>query len=262
MKKTFLARRNALFSSAKISFGVFALIFAVSMLLLRILAPNFFWHIFTPIFSAANTTTEASHSFFNGFRNTAKLALQNEMLIRENFALKNHNQAMLEKVRSVSGLVSGVDEIIAGVIVRPPESPYDTLVISAGAEDGVAEGMKAFGYGGVPIGAVSSVLNNFSRITLFSAPGMSTNGWVGNESIPIIIKGAGAGAMNVSIPRSADIRVGDIVFVSGPGKLPIGSIVRIDSDMSSPSIILRIMPSLNLFSISWVVVRDTGISLP
>ena len=57
--------------------------------------------------------------------------------------------------------------IIAGIVARPPASPYDTLVLSAGSEEGVTLGMEAFGAGGVPLGVVSSVLANFSRVTLF-----------------------------------------------------------------------------------------------
>ena len=98
---------------------------------------------------------------------------------------------------------------------------------------------------------------------------MTVNGWVeranlpaGQADFPLTIKGAGAGTINASISRFAGISAGDVVFAPGPGMLPIGSVVRVDSDPSSPSVILRIMPTLDLFSIAWVVVRDTGISLP
>ncbi|MEK7077197.1 MAG: hypothetical protein AAB967_03125, partial [Patescibacteria group bacterium] len=79
---------------------------------------------------------------------------------------------------------------------------------------------------------------------------------------PLAINGAGGGAINASVPRSAGISVGDPVFAPGSGMLPIGTVVRVESDPSSPSVTLRIMPALNLFSIAWVVIRDTGVSLP
>jgi cell shape-determining protein MreC len=262
MKKTFLARRNAIFSSASFSWGALALIFAVSLLLLRLIAPNFFWHVFTPIFNSANILKETSRAFISSFKSTAKLAIQNEKLADENFALTNENQTLLQKLNSVSGLVMGVNEVVAGVVARPPLSPYDTLVIAAGSNDNITLGMEAFGDGGVPLGIVSDVLPDFSRVTLFSSPGVIVNGWVGRASLPVTISGAGAGVMNASVSRSADIIVGDTVFAPGPGMLPIGNVVRADSDSSSSSVILRIMPLLNLFSVSWVTVRDTGISLP
>ena len=105
------------------------------------------------------------------------------------------------------------------------------------------------------------MFSDFSRVTLFSAPGVITNGWVGAGNVPLIIKGAGAGVLNASVPRSAGIFVGDIVFVPGPGMLPVGVVMRADSDPASPSVTLRIMPTINLFSVAWVTMRDTGVKL-
>lgn len=263
MKKTFLARRNALLSSVNVTCGTFALVVVVFLLLLRIFAPNFFWNMFRPVFGAADIVSLKSRAFFDGFADASKLALQNEKLRSENAALANENQMLYKKVESLSGFHKDIRGIVAGVIAKPPESPYDTLVISAGSEEGVSPGMKVFGEGGVPIGNITSVVDNFSRVTLFSAPNMTINGWVGSANLPLIIKGAGAGAMNASVARSAEITKGDTVFAPGPGMLPIGTVIRVDDDnRSSSSVTLRIMPALNLFSITWVVIRDADAVFP
>jgi cell shape-determining protein MreC len=264
MKKTFLTKRNALLSSADVSWGVLALAFVILVLGMRLFAPNFFWYVFTPVFRGADALSTDNHLFFSGFKNTAELSLQNEKLLDENTALALENQALLQKEAGLGDLAVGgntLSGIFAGVVARPPESPYDTLVLAEGADAGIALGMEAFGAGGVPIGVVSSVLANFSRVTLFSSPGMRTSGWVGSTNMPLIIIGSGAGTMSASLARSANIAVGDVVFAPGPGMLPIGKIARIDSEPSSPSMMLHITPALNLFSISWVVMRDTGIPL-
>lgn len=264
MKKTFLAKRNALLSSTSVSWGTFVLACVVLMLLTRLLAPNIFLYVFAPVFRAADMMAAQSHSFLNSFGDTAALALHNEQLADENTALTNENRGLLQKIINLETLFdtsmgrNKVPGILAGVVVRPPESPYDTLVLAAGSSAGVTRGMEAFAGGGVPLGIVSSVTNDFSRVTLFSAPGAVTQGWVGRANLPIDIIGAGAGTMNASLTRSADVAVADVVFVPGPGMLPIGSVVRIDSDPSSPDITLRIMPALNLFSLAWVELRDTG----
>lgn len=262
MKKTFLAKRNALLSPANFSWGVFALIFAVLFLILRVVAPNFFWQILAPVFHASDAFAGGRTAFFSGFNNTAELAAQNKKLIDENNRLLNENQALVKKIESISELSENSTGITIGVVARPPSSPYDTLVLSGGSNDGIKLGMEAFANGGVPIGMVSSVLEDFSRVTLFSAPRIITDGWVGSANLPITINGAGAGVINASVPRSAGIVTGDTVFVSGPGMLPVGSVVRVDGDQSSPSVILRIMPAANLFSIGWVILRDIGNPLP
>ena len=261
MKKTFLAKRNSLLSSADISWGVLALAVALFILLMRLLAPNFFWHAFTPVFRSADALSMKSNSFIQSFNDTATLAKKNEQLVNENASLSSENQALSKKIADISGLSNTQatpNGILAGVVARPPESPYDTLVLATGSGSGVAVRQEAFGAGGVPIGVVSSVTADFSRITLFSSPGTNTTGWIGHSNIPVTLFGAGAGAMTATIARSAGIVVGDIVYLPGPGLLPIGAVTRVDSNPSSPSVILQIQPAINPFSVSWVLLRNTG----
>ncbi len=258
MKKTYLAKRKTFFSSENFSCGAYALLFAVLVFLLRFFAPNLFWRAFTPVFRVSDALAAESHYFISGFGNAEILAVRNEQLSQENAVLANENQALLQKVGNINGSAPGIS---ADVVARPPESPYDTLVLAAGKNSGVTLGIEAFNANGIPLGVVSSVLADFSRVTLFSAPGTATNGWVGNSNIPITIFGAGAGAMNATIARSAGVAVGDTIFVPGPGKLPIGTIVRVDGNASSPSVTLRIMPAANIFSTVWVTLRDMGAAL-
>ncbi len=265
MKRTFLAKRNALLSSAGVSWGVLALAFALAVLLMRLLAPNFFWYAASPAFSVADGISAGAHAFLNSFGDTAVLAARNEQLMRENAALASENQALAEKTASLSALLgpSSVQKIaapgvLAGVVARPPESPYDTLVLSAGSNAGVTLGQEAFGEGNVPLGMVTAVTADFSQVTLFSAPGTVTHGWIGHANMPLSIFGAGAGAMEASLSRSASAAIGDTVFVPGPGMLPIGSVTRIDSDPSAPGVTLLIAPDINPFSLTWVLLRDTG----
>ncbi|MEK7144704.1 MAG: rod shape-determining protein MreC, partial [Patescibacteria group bacterium] len=263
MKKTFLVRRNALLSSTGISWGGIALACAVCALVVRLIAPNFFWQTMAPAFRLADTLAATSRTFFAGFGDTAALVARNEQLVRENAALTSENQSLHKKEILTNGFDSAKG-ILAAVVARPPESPYDTLVLAAGERAGVVLGQEAFGEGEIPLGIVTAVTADFARVTLFSSPGTRTYGWVGlsvqagSENIPLIISGSGAGTMQASLSRSANITVGDTVFAPGPGMLPIGSVVRIDSDPSSPGMTLRIMPNLNPFSLVWVQLRDVG----
>ncbi|MCX6786695.1 MAG: rod shape-determining protein MreC [Candidatus Kaiserbacteria bacterium] len=269
MKKTFLAKHRSFFSRENFSWGAYALSFALFVLFLRLITPNFFLQLFAPIFHASDTLATESHSLMSGFKNTEMLAARNEQLMQENNVLAIENKTLNKKIADISALTNSsatgknTFEILSGVVSRPPESPYDTLVIAAGKNDGVTLGMEAFGVGNVPLGVVSSVLANFSRVTLFSAPGTATDGWIehSNTIIPITILGAGAGVISATITRSAGIAVGDTIFVPGPGMLPIGKVARVDSNSFSPSVTLRITPAINLFSTVWIGLRDTGKTL-
>jgi cell shape-determining protein MreC len=263
MKKIFLTKRNALLSSANVSWGALALLVAVLALMLRLLAPNLFWRASAPLLRGANTLTRTSRMLFSGFSDAATLASRNAALVSENIALTNENHALQKREADRNALVGPVPErsgpsIVAGVISAPPESPYDTLLLSLGEKAGVSVGQEAFGAGGVPLGIVSSVVADFSRVTLFSAPNMSTRGWVGSSNLPLEILGAGGGTMLATLARSANVAVGDAVFAPGPGALPIGRVIRVDSDPSSRVITLLIQPAINSFSITWAELRDTN----
>ncbi len=264
MKRIFLAKRNALISPESLSWGVLALVLVIFILLVRFLAPNIFLQAFAPVFRGADALAATGHRLFSSFGDTAALALQNERLTEENAALSSENSALVAKTASLSALLGSSSKeraapgILAGVVARPPESPYDTLVLASGTKEGITLGMEVFGIGGVPLGVISSVSDDFSRVTLFSAPSMTTHGWVGPANLPLTIQGAGGGAFSASLARSAGIAAGDTVFAPGPGALPIGSVARIDGDPAAPEVALRIQSALNIFSITWVVVRDTG----
>lgn len=265
MKKIFLAKRNALLSAAPWSWGAAALLFALFALGLRFTAPNAFWQLLTPVFQLSDIATAQTHWFFSSFGNTAELTVSNEKLQTANTQLVVENQTLREQLKRIALLAPSSGGIVAAVVARPPQSPYDTLVVAGGARAGVTLGMEAFvppvvgptGGSGIPIGVVSSVDSAFSRVTLFSAPGVVTAGWVGSSTLPITLQGAGAGAFNATIARAARVADGDIVYVPGPGLRAVGSVVRIDSDMSEPGVILRIQSAYNLFSTVFVELRAT-----
>lgn len=260
MKKTFSTRRNALFTSATVSWGVLALLFALCALVFRLVAPNVFLSAEAPLLQSASAL--GGRSFFSGFSNTAALASRNEELASENAALASENQALHKMAEDHTTLLGAKSErragIIAGVLAGPPMSLYDTLVLARGERDGVALGQEAFGEGGVPLGIVSSVSADFSRVTLFSASGAVTRGWVGSANLPLEIRGAGGGALRASVAQAADVALDDAVFVPGPGALPVGRVARIDRDSASPSADILIRGALNQFSITWVELREAS----
>jgi len=276
MRKTFSAKRSGLLSSPGARWGVGALVFALAALFVRLAAPNLFWYATAPAFSLASAIADGSRAALSGLGTMVMLGEENTQLHGEVSALTNENQALLAQFTAVQAfsLAPMPGGILAGVVARPPESPYDTFLVAAGANMGVRVGMEAFGLSssqanlwaqasssvhGVPIGFVSSAFANFSQVTLFSAPGVEAAGWAGKALVPLTVTGAGGGAFRAAAPRAATLAEGDTVFVPGPGMLPLGTIVRLDSDLAAPNVTLYIQSSFNLFSAAWVVLRDTGV---
>lgn len=256
------ARRNALLSPARFSWGAVALAFALCALAFRLAAPDVFSRAEAPLLHSASALSLGGASLFSGFSDAAALAARAEALSRENAALSAENQTLRKQAVDQAALLGGpppeggAGGIVVGVISAPPTSPYDTLVLAGGATDGVALGQEAFGGGGVPLGIVSSASEHFSRVTLFSAPGIVTRGWIGNGNLPLEMRGAGGGALRATIAQAADIALDDPVFAPGPGALFIGRVARIDRDTASPSADILIQGAFNTFSATWVELRD------
>ena len=76
--------------------------------------------------------------------------------------------------------------------------------------------------------------------------------------MPLSLAGVGAGAFTATLPKAAAISVGDSAYVSGPGAVPLGTIVRIDTDPSSPTVVLYIQPLVNIFSVTWVEIARSS----
>lgn len=264
MKKIFLTRRNALLSPENLSWGVYALGAALALLTFRFIAPNAFWSVLAPVLSSAARASETSHQFLSSFGDRAMLALENEQLTKQNTVLEVENQMLEERLATTAALSSPRSrQVVARVLARPPVSAYDTLILDAGTDDGVAVGDAAFALAssasdqGVPVGYVSWASRDFSRVTLFSAPGIESPAWVGEKKNALMVLGQGGGAFTAVVPRDVTVSVGDPIYI-GPLMQRVGTVLRIDSDPSSPSVVLQIAPLVNPFNMSDVALRDVG----
>ncbi len=267
MKKTYLAKRNALLSPSGFSGGVLALIIIGLLVVCRFLLPGLFLTATMPFVRAGDSVSRSFGDALGGFGNRVALTVSNEHLTQQNEALAVENRTLADKIASLTALLGATSApaaqpaVVAPVVARPPISPYDSLVISGGTDAGISDGMEVFGTGGVPIGVVSSVTNAFARVTLFTAPGESLAAWVGTAHVPLTISGVGAGAFTAEAPRSAGFTEGETVYAPGPGALPVGTIGSLTGAAASPTVTVHIVPATNPFSIAYVVLRDAGTSL-
>lgn len=267
MKRTSLAKRNALLSPAGFSAGAVALALVALLVVLRLVFPGAFLSVTMPIVRAGNGIASGFHVVRSSFAQVAAVTLEKERLTEENQALAAENRALADHVASLTLLLGDVrpvsqpSGIVVGVVARPPVSPYDSLVVASGSADGVAEGMEAFGNGGIPVGTVTSVSQSFSRVTLFTAPGVTLEAWVGTNHTPLTLHGAGAGAFSAEALRAAGIAEGQAVYAPGPGALPLGVVKSVTGDPAAPTVSVHIAPAVNPFTLSYLVLRDSGSEL-
>lgn len=260
MKKRFSRRHNSIIGSYPwMGPAALAAIAVVIMFAgLRFLVPGALVALGTPFWTMGNTLTASVGQGGSFFTSKASLQEKVKRLESENAALLVKSATAEARARDLERLLGdrteAVGGVVAGVLSRPPVSPYDVIVVDQGSRDGVSEGSRVEGPGGTPIGTIESVMNGSSRVLLYSAPGKETESWIGEARIPVTLVGEGAGAMSAIVARESGITVGDLVYVSGPGARAIGSVIKVGNDPSSPRTRIDIRPLANPFSFTWVTV--------
>ncbi len=259
MNRQFYPRvnKNRLFGG-RTSFIVGVLLVLVGVgYAVRATAPGAFAFVGMPAWKAGSSLTASVGHIFT-FTSAPKLASERDTLTADNAALTSENAGLSAQVRDLTNLLgtrtAPGSGILASVLARPPVAPYDVLIVDQGLSDGVRSGAEAFGNGGTPLGLVSEVATHSAHITLYSSTGTRTEGWVGATHIPVTLSGTGAGGFETSVPKDAGVTVGDGVYLPGNGGTPIGTITNIQTDQSSPNVVLDMRPYTNPFSLTWVTI--------
>lgn len=265
MKRTFLPKRSVVQQLLTLSWGGGALLLVLIALCVRLVSPTAFYTVVRPVSGLGTILAQYERAVFGGFSDAARLTAENARLTRELDAARIENLALEQRVHGLAALLARAEGssasslgLLAAVVQRPPVAAYDTLVIAPGSDRGVVPYMEVFGVGGSPVGVVSEVWPGFARAVLFSAPAMKTTAWVGGAAVPVLMQGRGGGALEAVVARTAPISVGDTVYVPGPGMLPYGTVARIESDPTSPSVTVAIQPFNNPFTLNEVQLRVTG----
>ena len=112
---------------------------------------------------------------------------------------------------------AAVHSTLAGVLLRPPAVPYDTLVVDAGADQGVQVGSKVAAGGTVLVGTVTEVYATTARVRLLSAPGTTYEGLLSikDKTIPVSVEGQGGGSMRAQVPAGTGVVAGSSVLLPG-----------------------------------------------
>jgi cell shape-determining protein MreC len=177
----------------------------VLALVLRAQAASLFWQAVAPVTRLRNAL---------GASEAAALRAQ---LASTTAALADRN-ALAQEVADLRARLGRADapgrRLIAGVLQSPPWTAYDTLVIDAGAAQGVAAGQRVSAGGNLIIGSISEVYANQSRVELVSTPGASYQALL-NGTVPVAVEGQGGGSMSAQVPAGTPARVGDSVAFPG-----------------------------------------------
>jgi len=197
----------------------------------------------------------------------AKLASSKKSLIVENENLRrdmtSFNSSLLmldslrkenETLRSLLGRSTTGRMVLATVLSRPPFSPYDSLIIDAGTEEGIALGDKVYASTDVLLGDIVEVYSHTSKVDLYSSPGRVFPVLVGLSALQVEAEGRGGGNFRVTLPVEVDVEKGDPVRFAQSKSNVIGVVEEIEVDSSDSLQEIHFKMPLSVFEISYVEV--------
>ena len=244
-------------------FVVFLIILSTSFFLFG--ASAFLNTIGRPIWLAKNAVVGFFHNIVDDVRSKSALHQENTALVSENATLvsqmadyqivKNENIALKELMGRVSKSHSFV---LANILAKPDLSPYDTIIIDAGASLGVVAGHTVYGNGSFPIGEVTTVYTDTSLVTLYSNPGKVTRAMLDSSNNSIELTGRGGGNFEMKIPQESIANHGQFVVLPNSHTVTPEIIAIVEEATANPSdpyqtVLLR--SPVNVQDLKWVEVE-------
>lgn len=244
-------------------------VIVILIIVASVMAIVFIPHIFSGIFiSIARPFWHTEFSVKSGsLKSPEQLLAENEELRRQimNMEHRMGEVRFLEQknieLESLIGHFVGTttDEhgssrvLLGAVLIRPPLSPYDELIIDIGEDDGVSLGDFVYA-SDILIGSISTVNRNTSRVRLFSSPGEKHQVIIGVDGFATTAIGKGGGQYQAQISRETSISEGDLVINSSSDNMPFGHISSIIRDQTQPFVTVLFSLPANLYQVRWVTV--------
>lgn len=152
------------------------------------------------------------------------------------------------------------ERIVAGVIARPNDLPYDLLQIDQGARDGVLESALVYAGSDQLLGQVVQVASEYSLVKLFTSPGSELTGFIAGPDALVTIEGVGGGVARAKVPQGVPISIGNLVYVPSIQPGMFGRIEFIDNRPSQPEQYAYLTLDLSLQSLHLVAVTKSPVT--
>lgn len=261
---TYLRRTNRVSKQSKLKAALVVFVLLV-LFVLNLLFPRLYPSVFLPLTSLFWRAESSTVGFFvyMGKIVQSKYGLEVEnRKLRDEIAARDASMLALDDVKSENESLKnamgriGKASVVLGVILsRPPASPYDTLVLDIGTNDGVRVGDKVYAEGDALIGDISEVYANQSKATLYSTSGRETPVLVGTTTIAAEATGKGGGNFVIKLPASAKVVKGAVISMPHIRTHVFGVVdtIMVDSSDSLQTILFR--SPVNVYQLKFVEVE-------
>lgn len=210
--------------------------------------------IVTPVMPLQLMFVEKSDQVSNFFLEKELLRTRLSESKEENIALRNEKLLLLALLDDAGKEYTEESFTITGdvekVLVRPPFTPYDTLLVAK--KHNYEIGADVFARG-VLVGVIKEITGDIAQVELFSQSGNKTTARVGD--IDIEVDGIGGGGLRASVPKDYSIPSGTPVIKDiGETVVVVGVVVERDVDENSSFAELYISSTASLQSLRYVTI--------
>ena len=124
------------------------------------------------------------------------------------------NQTQENILLELAGRKQKTNVVVASVLTRPPQTPYDVIIIDAGLNESIVIGSEVSLPEGPILGVVSEVFPKSAKVKLFSASGDEINAVLERNNVPVTLIGTGGGNFRFELPRDMAVETGDRILSS------------------------------------------------
>ncbi len=151
------------------------------------------------------------------------------------------------------------ERVIARVVGRPPELPYDIMMLDRGSTHGVLEQAPVFVGSDQVIGYVSRVYAETSLVTLVTTAGFESMAYIIGPNIYTYAEGMGGGMMRVQVPQGIPLSTGDTVMLPAIDSGVYGHIAEVVSSPTQPEQFGYVPLATNVQSMQYVSIGRSPI---
>jgi len=236
-------------------------LFLIFILIVNFTAPTFLTGVLqfiaVPLWKLENKIGDKIFETVGFFRSKSSLMAENATL-RGNLELSQAKLLELDQYKKENADLKELnnrkvsDKRILGTIIRkPPYSPYDTLFLDVGENDGVKIG-QLVAVGTILIGKVDEVERATSRAKLFSSPGEELTVVLGKNNVYADAYGRGEGNFTLKLPKGLEVSQGDVVSVPSLKLQLLGVVEEIDSQIPDSFQTILFKSPVDQMTLKWV----------
>ena len=237
------------------------LIIGIIIIILLILSTGpvrqLLFSVASPIWKIENSILNSKLGQYFKFKQTLideKTALQQKLFLAGN--LLAENEILQTENDNLKDLLGRKDlklkTILATVLVKPPQTPFDMLIVDAGLAQTVSVGDKVIANANTFIGEVIEVQADTAKISLYSTPGRKLSVVLGTNSVTAEAVGVGGGNFNIKLPKEVEVKEGDVIVIPSITTNVFGIVEKVNSNDNDSFQMILFKSPVNISELNFV----------